>query len=163
VGTDHAPFDFETQKRMGHPDAGKCVGADLKPTGKAGNFTMIPNGIPSIEERVKLLYHEGVRTGRIDLPTFVRSASTKAAKIFGLYPRKGTIQIGSDADLVVWDTEWSGTISRKTHSMATDYSAFEGYQHRGRAEVVTVRGKVMVRGGAWVGEIGWGIFLHRTA
>jgi dihydropyrimidinase len=162
VGTDHAPFDF-SQKHMGHPDPEKCVGADLKPTGKAGNFTMIPNGIPSVEERVKLLYNEGVRTGRIDLPTFVRCASTKAAEIFGLYPRKGTIQLGSDADLVVWDPEWSGVISQKTHSMATDYSAFEGYQHHGRAEVVTVRGKVMVRGGEWLGEVGWGTFLHRTA
>jgi dihydropyrimidinase len=161
VGTDHAPFDFATQKHMGHPDAAKCVGADLKPTGKAGNFTLIPNGIPSVEERVKLLYNEGVLTGRIDLQTFVRCASTKAAKIFGLYPRKGAIQVGSDADLVIWDPEWSGVISAKTHSMATDYSAFEGYPHVGRPEVVTVRGKVMVRDGAWLGESGWGTFLHR--
>lgn len=161
VGTDHAPFDYATQKHMGHPDPAKCVEASLKPCGKAGNFTLIPNGIPSIEERVKLLFSEGVCTGRIDLPTLVRCASTQAAKIFGLYPRKGTIQAGSDADIVVWDPDWSGVISAATHSMATDYSAFEGRAVRGRAEVVTVRGKLMVRDGQWVGEPGWGTFLHR--
>ncbi|MEO8617409.1 MAG: dihydropyrimidinase [Luteolibacter sp.] len=161
VGTDHAPFDFATQKHMGHPDAGKCVDATLKPTGKAGNFTLIPNGIPSVEERVKLLYTEGVCRGRIDLQTLVRCASTRAAQIFGLYPRKGTIAVGSDADLVIWDPEWKGQISVTTHSMATDYSAFEGREVIGRAELVTVRGKIMVRDGAWVGEAGWGSFLAR--
>lgn len=162
VGTDHAPFDFATQKHMGHPATDKCVDASLKPTGKAGNFTLIPNGIPSVEERVKLLYTEGVRRGRIDLQTLVRCASTQAAKIFGLYPRKGVIAAGSDADLVIWDPEWSGRISAATHSMATDYSAFEGREIHGRPETVTVRGKVMVRDGEWCGEPGWGSFLHRT-
>ncbi len=161
VGTDHAPFDFATQKHMGHPEADKCVDATLKPTGKAGNFTLIPNGIPSVEERVKLLYTEGVCRGRIDLQTFVRCASTRAAEIFGLYPRKGTIATGSDADLVIWDPEWEGKISVTTHSMATDYSAFEGREVIGRAELVTVRGKIMVRDGAWCGETGWGKFLAR--
>ncbi len=161
VGTDHAPFDFATQKHMGHPDAGKCVDASLQPTGKPGNFTLIPNGIPSVEERVKLLYTEGVAKGRIDLQTFVRVASTRAAEIFGLYPRKGTIAPGSDADLVVWDPEWTGKISASTHSMATDYSAFEDRWVIGRAELVTVRGKVMVRDGQWVGETGHGEFLAR--
>ena len=161
VGTDHAPFDFATQKHMGHPDPEKCVDATLTPTGQAGNFTLIPNGIPSVEERVKLLYTEGVLHGRIDLQTFVRCASTRAARIFGLYPRKGTIEPGSDADLVIWDPDWTGTISAVTHSMATDYSAFEGGVVTGRAELVTVRGKIMVRGGEWTGETGWGEFLHR--
>ncbi len=161
VGTDHAPFDFATQKHMGHPDAGKCVDASLKPTGKAGNFTLIPNGIPSVEERVKLLYTEGVCRGRIDLQTFVRVASTRAAEIFGLYPKKGTIAVGSDADLVIWDPEWKGKISVTTHSMATDYSAFEGREVLGRAELVTVRGKIMVRDGEWTGDNGWGNFLSR--
>jgi dihydropyrimidinase len=161
VATDHAPFDFKTQKHMGHPSADKAVDASFAPTGQPGNFTLIPNGIPSIEERVKLLYSEGVRKGRIDLHTLVRSASTKAAEIFGLYPRKGIIAPGSDADLVVWDPDWSGKISAKTHSMATDYSAFEGKEISGRAEVVTVRGKVMVKDGEWVGKPGWGEFLPR--
>lgn len=161
VGTDHAPFDFATQKHMGHPSAELCVDASMQPTGKPGNFTLIPNGIPSIEERVKLLYSEGVCTGRIDLQTLVRCASTQAAKIFGLYPRKGALEVGSDADLVIWDPEWSGVISASTHSMATDYSAFEERSIQGRAEVVTVRGKIMVKDGEWCGETGWGEFLHR--
>ncbi len=160
VGTDHAPFDFKTQKRMGHPE--NRLDAEMKPTGEPGNFTLIPNGIPSVEERVKLLYTEGVCRDRIDLQTLVRCASTKPAQIFGLYPRKGTIAVGSDADLVIWDPDWQGEISVKTHSMATDYSAFEGRQVVGRAEFVTVRGKVMVRDGQWTGETGWGQFLHRN-
>ena len=162
VATDHAPFDFQTQKHMGHPDASKCLNADSTPRHAAGNFTMIPNGIPSIEERVKLLFTEGVVKGRIDLQTLVRCASTNAAKIFGLYPRKGTLSVGSDADIVVWDPLWEGTISVETHSMATDYSAFEGREIQGRAEQVTVRGKLMVHNGEWIGEPGWGKFLHRT-
>lgn len=161
VGTDHAPFDFATQKHMGHPEAGKAVDASFTPTGKAANFTLIPNGLPSVEERVKLLYSEGVVTGRIDLQTFVRTCSTRSAEIFGLHPRKGVIALGSDADLVIWDPTWKGTISAATHSMATDYSAFEGREITGRAELVTVRGKVMVRDGQWCGETGWGEFLHR--
>ena len=161
VGTDHAPFDYHTQKHMGHPDPAKCLDARSNPTGKPGNFTLIPNGIPSVEERVKLLYTEGVCKGRIDLQTLVRCASTRAAQIFGLYPRKGCIAPGSDADLVIWDPEWKGSISVSTHSMATDYSAFEGREVSGRAELVTVRGKVMVRDGQWCGETGWGEFLQR--
>lgn len=162
VATDHAPFDFATQKHMGHPAAGKAVDASFHPTGRGADFTRIPNGIPSVEERVKLLYTHGVVTGRIDLATFVRSASTRAAQIFGLYPRKGEIAVGSDADLVVWDPAWEGVISHATQSMATDYSAFEGWPVKGRAEFVTVRGRPMVRGGAWCGEEGWGRFLFRT-
>lgn len=161
VATDHAPFDFSPQKHMGHPDPVKCMDAQGEPSGKAGNFTLIPNGIPSVEERVKLLYSEGVCRGRIDLQTLVRCASTQAAKIFGLYPRKGTIEPGSDADLVIWDPGWKGKISARTHSMATDYSAFEGRKIQGRAELVTVRGMVMVRNGTWTGETGWGKFLRR--
>jgi len=159
VGTDHAPFDFKTQKHMGHPV--ECVDAEMKPTGKPGNFTLIPNGIPSVEERVKLLYTEGVCEGKIDLQTLVKCASTNAAKIFGLYPRKGAIEVGSDADLVLWDPEYRGKISVETHSMATDYSAFEGRETKGRAELVTVRGQVLVRDGKWQGKGGEGEFLER--
>ena len=86
VATDHAPFDFKGQKEMGR-----------------GDFTKIPNGIPSLEDRVNVLYPAGVKTGRLDLHRFVDCASTQAAKMFGLYPRKGTIAVGSDADLVVFD------------------------------------------------------------
>ncbi|MBB5351516.1 dihydropyrimidinase [Haloferula luteola] len=161
VGTDHAPFDFETQKHMGHPDVEKAVTADFSPRGEGGNFTLIPNGIPSVEDRVNLLFTAGVKTGRIDLPTFVKVASTEAAKIFGLYPRKGEIAPGSDGDVVVYDPEYRGVISAETHSMRTDYSGFEGMEILGRPSMVTVRGQVMVREGKFVGEAGHGRFLAR--
>lgn len=144
VATDHAPFDFKGQKEMGRD-----------------NFTLIPNGIPTVEDRVNLLYTLGVKTGRIDLMTFVDAASTQAAKLFGLYPRKGTIAVGSDADLVVYDPDYRGQISAQTHLMNTDYSAFEGWEIEGRPSVVTVRGKVMARDGKFVGQLGHGKFLKR--
>jgi dihydropyrimidinase len=144
VATDHAPFDFQTQKPMGKED-----------------FTKIPNGIPSLEERVNLLYTHGVKAGRLDLHTFVNVASTQAAKLFGLFPRKGTIQPGADADLVVFDPAYRGLISAKTHHMNVDYSAFEGWPIEGRPSIVTVRGEVAVRDGKFVGRIGRGKFLRR--
>ena len=144
VATDHAPFDFQTQKALGRND-----------------FTKIPNGIPSLEERVKLLYTHGVQTGRLDLATFVNAASTQAAKTFGLYPRKGAVQPGSDADLVVFDPKHRGVISAATHLMNVDYSAFEGWPVEGRPEVVTVRGEVAVRDGQFVGTTGRGRLVRR--
>jgi dihydropyrimidinase len=144
IATDHAPFDFKGQKEMGRMD-----------------FTKIPNGIPSIEDRVNLVYTYGVKRGRIDLGTFVDACSTQAAKLFGLFPRKGTVALGSDADLVVYDPNFRGTISQKTQQMNVDYSAFEGWEIEGRPSVVTVRGKVQVRDGKFVGERGHGKFLRR--
>ncbi|QDS98938.1 dihydropyrimidinase [Adhaeretor mobilis] len=144
VGTDHAPFNFQGQKEMGRDD-----------------FTKIPNGIPSIENRVEVLYSEGVGKGRIDLNTFVDSASTQAAKLFGLYPRKGTIAVGSDADVVIFDPNAQREISQATHQMAVDYSAFEGWQQQGGVEHVLLRGTVKVRDGKFVGEPGTGEFLTR--
>jgi len=144
VATDHAPFDFKTQKPMGRDD-----------------FTKIPNGIPSLEDRVNLLYTHGVKTGKLDLHTFVNVASTNAAKTFGLFPRKGAIQIGADADLVVYDPEYRGKISAKTQQMNVDYSAFEGWEIEGRPDLVTVRGEVAVRDGKFVGTIGRGKMLQR--
>ncbi|WP_411826842.1 dihydropyrimidinase [Luteolibacter sp. AS25] len=159
IATDHAPFDFETQKRMGDP--ANALDAAMQLTGQPGNFTLIPNGIPSVEERIKILYNDGVLSGKIDLQTLVRAASTNAAKIFNLYPKKGAIEIGGDADLVIWDPEFSGEISVTTHSMATDYSAFEGKKIKGRAETVTVRSQILVRDGGWAGKGGEGEFLWR--
>ena len=144
VGTDHAPFDFAGQKDMGKD-----------------NFTKIPNGIPSIEDRVNILYTRGVCRGRIDLNTFVDAASTQAAKLFGLYPRKGTVAVGSDADLVIYDPQYRGKLSVKTQEMAVDYNAFEGWEIEGRPTVVTVRGKVQVRDSKFVGELGHGQLLTR--
>jgi dihydropyrimidinase len=125
------------------------------------DFTKIPNGIPTVQHRVDLLYTYGVKAGRIDLCKLVDCASTQAAKLFGLFPRKGTIAVGSDADLVIYDPDYRGTISAATHEMATDYSAFEGWPLEGRSDVVMVRGRVQVRGGQFVGQLGHGEFLKR--
>lgn len=145
VATDHAPFDFKDQKIMGRDD-----------------FTKIPNGIPSIEERVNLLYTYGVKAGKIDLHSFVNTASTNAAKIFGLFPRKGAIQTGSDADLVIYDPEYRGTLTAAGQQSRVDYNAFEGFPIAGRPSVVTVRGEVAVREGKFVGTPGRGRLLRRT-
>ncbi|MEE8141940.1 MAG: amidohydrolase family protein, partial [Planctomycetota bacterium] len=144
VATDHAPFDFADQKTMGKDD-----------------FTLIPNGIPALQDRVNLLHTHGVLEGRMDLHTFVDCASTQAAKIFGLYPRKGTIHVGSDADLCIYDPNYEGKISAETHLMNVDYNAFEGWTIRGRPHVVTVRGEVAVKDGEFVGTVGRGRFLTR--
>ena len=144
LATDHAPFDFATQKIMGRHD-----------------FTRIPNGIPSLEDRINLYFTHGVKGGRIDIHRFVDTASTQAAKIFGLFPRKGTIQPGSDADLVVYDPNYRGKISAKTHQMNLDYNSFEGFEIEGHPHLVTVRGKVAARDGKFVGERGRGKFLQR--
>jgi dihydropyrimidinase len=143
LATDHAPFDF-TQKQMGKDD-----------------FTKIPNGIPSLEDRVNLYYTRGVKAGKIDIQRFVDTASTQAAKLFGLFPRKGAIQVGSDADLVVYDPNYRGKISAKTQEMNVDYNSFEGMEIEGRPHLVTVRGKVAARDGKFIGEFGRGKFLER--
>ena len=144
LATDHAPFDFATQKQMGRDD-----------------FTKIPNGIPSLEDRINLYFTHGVKAGRIDIHRFIETASTAAAKVFGLFPRKGAIQIGSDADLVVYDPNYRGKISAKAHQMNLDYNSFEGFEIQGRPHVVTVRGKVAARDGKFMGEFGRGRYIER--
>lgn len=143
VATDHAPFDL-AQKSRGLDD-----------------FTKIPNGLPGIEDRINLLYTYGVKAGRFDLQKLVAVASTNAAKIFGLYPRKGTIEVGSDADLVVYDPNNQGRISVESHHMNVDYSAYEGIAVAGRPHVVTVRGQIAARDGQFVGAAGRGQLLRR--
>jgi len=143
VGTDHCPFDKEQ----------KLLGTDA--------FTQIPNGIPGIEERVNLLYTYGVKRGKLNLHRFVNVASTNAAKIFGMFPQKGSIAIGSDADLVVFDPKYRGTVSVKSQHTNNDYNGFEGMQIEGRPSVVTVRGRVQAIDGKFVGERGRGRQLKR--
>jgi dihydropyrimidinase len=143
VATDHCPFCME-QKEMG-----------------LAGFNKIPNGAPGIENRFELLYSEGVHKGRISLNTFVNMSSTMAAKIFGLFPRKGTIAVGSDADIVVFDPEVQHTISAQNHHMRVDYNAYEGWQVQGKARSTILRGSVAIdEGAAQVGE-GFGQYLRR--
>jgi dihydropyrimidinase len=143
VGTDHCPFDLEQ----------KLLGKDA--------FTQIPNGIPGIEDRVNLMYTWGVKRGGLDIHRFVDALSTRPAKLFGLHPRKGAVEVGADADLVVYDPAWRGTISAKTHHVNNDYSGFEGVEIEGRPAFVTVRGTIQVRDGEFVGKRGIGRLLRR--
>jgi dihydropyrimidinase len=146
VGTDHAPFTFEKQKKMG-----------------LEAFTKIPNGIPSVQERIDLMHTYGVMKGRLSLKDMVSACSTQAARIFGMYPKKGTIKIGSDADLVVYDPKPKTRFTVKDSYSNADYSAFEGWEKIGRPSVVTVRGQVQARNGEFVGTIGRGQFIRREA
>ncbi|MDQ3518406.1 MAG: dihydropyrimidinase [Gemmatimonadota bacterium] len=144
IGTDHAPFNFRGQKDMGK-----------------SAFTTIPNGIPTLQERIDLVHTRGVMEGRIGLQTMVDACSTQAARIFGLYPRKGTVKVGGDADLVVYDPQYRGTFSLESSYSRVDYNAYEGWEQKGRASLVTVRGEVQVRDGEFVGTVGRGRFIER--
>jgi len=146
VSTDHCPFCFEDQKILGKDD-----------------FTKIPNGGPGIENRLQLIHHHGVNAGKVSLNRFVEITSTTPARIFGMYPKKGEIAAGSDADLVIWDPNRIHTISAKTHHMRVDYSMFEGFQVKGNARTVLSRGEVIVEDGAWRGRAGRGRYLKRQA
>ena len=144
VSTDHCPFCFKEQKELGRD-----------------SFAKIPNGGPGVENRPQLLHHYGVNGKRISLNRWVEIVSTAPAKMFGLYPRKGTIAVGSDADIVIWDPEQELTVSAKTHHMRVDYSMFEGFQVKGNAETVLSRGAVVVDKGRWLGREGQGRFVRR--
>jgi len=144
VATDHCPFKWE-QKKMGEKD-----------------FSKIPNGHPAIEHRLELLFSEGVNKGKISLNKFVEVTSTNPAKIFGMYPKKGTIGIGSDADLIIFDPDKKHTISAKTHHMNVDYSAYEGWELTGKCETVLLRGKVAIHNGETKIKKGYGQFVKRN-
>ncbi len=146
VSTDHCPFCFEDQKILGRDD-----------------FTKIPNGGPGIENRLQLIYHHGVNAGKLSLNRFVEITSTAPARIFGLYPRKGVLAPGSDADIVIWDPQAEYTISARTHHMRVDYSMFEGYRVKGNARTVISRGEVVVENNAFQGKAGRGQYLRRSA
>jgi dihydropyrimidinase len=143
VATDHCPFCMD-QKAMGKD-----------------NFSKIPNGAPGIENRLELLYSEGVGKGRIGLNKFVEMSSTGAAKIFGLFPRKGTIAVGSDADIVIFDPDVKHTISAKTHHMNVDYNPYEGWELQGKTRSTILRGTVAIdEGKAQIGK-GFGKYIKR--
>src|SRR5579875_452326 len=143
VSTDHCPFCFREQKELG-----------------TGDFSKIPNGIPGVEHRLDLL-HQGVVAGEISLARWVEVASTTPARMFGLYPRKGVIAPGSDADIVVYDPAARQVLSAATHHMNVDYSAYEGMEVTGRTDVVMSRGRILIEGGEYHGEPGHGRFLKR--
>ena len=146
VSTDHCPFCFEDQKALGKED-----------------FTKIPNGGPGIENRLQLLHHHGVGQGNFSINRFVELVSTAPARIFGMYPKKGALKVGSDADIVLWDPNEDLTISAKTHHMRVDYSMFEGFRVRGNARDVYSRGELIVRKGEFIGRPGRGSYLRREA
>ena len=145
VATDHCPFDFHGQKELGR-----------------GDFRKIPNGLPGVEDRVDLLHDGGVVGGRIPRERWVEIISTAPAKIFGMYPQKGAIAVGSDADIVIYDPDRRHTISAGTHHMDVDYSCYEGREVQGGSDVVMSRGTVVVRDGEWVGPAGHGRFVKRA-
>jgi dihydropyrimidinase len=145
VSTDHCPFDFEGQKELGR-----------------GDFRKVPNGLPGVEDRVDLLHDGGVIGGRMSRERWVEVISTAPAKMFGMYPRKGAIVVGADADLVVYDPNAKRTISAKSHHMDVDYSCYEGREVQGRSDVVLSRGSVIVRDGQFTGRKGHGQFIRRS-
>ncbi|WCK53981.1 dihydropyrimidinase [Aneurinibacillus sp. Ricciae_BoGa-3] len=144
VGSDMCSFNFNGQKELGR-----------------GNFAKIPNGGPLIEDRLSIMYSEGVAAGRLSLNQFVDMTSTKAAKIFGLFPQKGTIAIGSDADLVLFDPSVTRTISAQTHHMNVDYNPFEGMEVQGEVITVLSRGTCIIRNKTFVGKEGHGKYVKR--
>ena len=143
VATDHCPFTWE-QKQMGKDD-----------------FSKIPNGHPAIEHRMELLFSEGVNKGKISLNKYVEVTSTNAAKIFGLFPKKGTIGVGADADIVIFDPSKKHTISVDTHHMNTDYSGYEGWEVTGKVKTVLLRGKVAIDDNKCLVGKGYGQFVKR--
>ncbi len=144
VATDHCPFMWE-QKLMGKDD-----------------FSKIPNGHPAIENRMELLFSEGVNKGRITLNKYVEVASTNAAKIFGMFPKKGTIAIGSDADIVIFDPNEKHTLSAKTHHMNVDYSGYEGWEVKGKVKTVLLRGQIVIDNNECKVSKGYGQFIRRN-
>jgi dihydropyrimidinase len=145
VGTDHCPFNFVGQKDMGKDD-----------------FSKIPNGMPSVETRLPLLYHFGVNQGRFSVNRFVELVATGPARLFGLLPRKGTISVGADADLVLWDPNKEHRLTRESLHMNVDYSPYEDVTVRGYPALTLQRGKVIVRNNQFVGDVGAGKFLKRS-
>jgi dihydropyrimidinase len=125
------------------------------------DFSKIPNGHPAIEHRMELLFSEGVAKGRIDLSRFVEVNSVNAAKIFGMYPRKGSLSVGADADVVLFDPTEKHIISAKTHHMNVDYSAYEGVEVTGKVKTVLLRGKVVVHQNQDLTQKGYGKYIAR--
>jgi dihydropyrimidinase len=159
VGTDHCPFFFDGSHPIDYE--GKPVAIPGKELG-AGDFTRIPNGVPGVGDRLPILWSYGVGRGRLTPSQFVALTSTHPARIFGLYPRKGALAPGSDADVVVWDPERHLTYGVAQARHRTDYNLYEGWELTGFPETVFLRGRKIVDHGTWLGAPGMGRFLMRT-
>ncbi len=158
IGTDHCPFFFDGTRPILYE--GREIAIPGKELGK-DDFTKIPNGLPGIEDRLPVMWTCGVRTGKITANQFVAYNSTNPAKIFGLYPRKGALQVGSDADILVWDPEKKVTYGVAQAHQRTDYNLYEGWELTGMPDKVYLRGKLIVNGDQWLGKTGEGQFLKR--
>jgi dihydropyrimidinase len=158
IGTDHCPFFYDGTQPILYE--GREIAIPGKELGK-DDFTKIPNGLPGIEDRLPVLWTTGVRTGKITPNQFVAYNSTNPAKIFGLYPRKGALLAGSDADIVIWDPEKKVTHGVAVAHQRTDYNLYEGWELTGMPEKVFLRGKLIVDGDRWLGKAGDGLFLNR--
>jgi dihydropyrimidinase len=160
IGTDHCPFFFDGTKPILYE--GKEISIPGKELGR-DDFTKIPNGLPAVGDRLPILWTYGVRAGKISANQFVALTSTNPAKIFGLYPRKGALVPGSDADMVIWDSEKRVKYGVAHSRHRTDYNLFEGWEVVGMPEKVFLRGKLIVDGENWLGKAGQGQFLKRGA
>jgi dihydropyrimidinase len=158
IGTDHCPFFYDGTRPILYE--GREIAIPGKELGK-DDFTKIPNGLPGIEDRMPVLWTTGVRAGKVTANQFVAYNSTNPAKIFGLYPRKGALLAGSDADIVIWDPEKKVTYGVAHAHQRTDYNLYEGWELTGMPEKVFLRGKLIVDGGQWLGKAGAGQFLKR--
>ena len=158
VGTDHCPFFADGDTAIEYD--GQKLAIPGKELGKS-DFTRIPNGVPTIEHRMSLLWTFGVSTGKLSVQRFVELTAGNPARIFGLYPRKGTLLPGSDADIVLWDPSLKHTISVTSSHMRTDHDLWEGIEVEGYPLQVYLRGHLLVDRGKWLGKAGFGQFLHR--
>lgn len=159
IGTDHCPFFFDGTKPINYE--GKQVSIPGKELGR-NDFTKIPNGLPAVGDRLPVLWTHGVGAGRITANQFVALTSTNAAKLFGLYPKKGALVPGADADIVIWDPERRLSYGIEYAHHRTDYNLFENWELVGYPEKVFLRGKLIVDGEQWLGEPGGGRYLHRV-
>jgi dihydropyrimidinase len=159
IGTDHCPFFYDGTKPIVYE--GQEIAIPGKELG-AGDFTKIPNGLPGIEDRLPVMWTYGVRAGRITPNQFVALNCTNPAKIFGLYPKKGSLLPGSDADIVIWDPEQRVKYGVKRAHMRTDYNLYEDWELVGMPRKVFLRGELIVDGDRWLGKRGGGKFIHRN-
>jgi dihydropyrimidinase len=159
IGTDHCPFFFDGSKTIQYE--GSPIAVPGKELGK-DDFTKIPNGLPGVGDRLPILWTYAVRSGRLSPNQFVALTCTNPAKIFGMYPQKGTLMPGSDADIVVWDPDRKVRYGIASAHHRTDYNLFENWELVGFPEIIFLRGSMIVNGGQWLGKAGMGKYIRRN-